>query len=91
MEHWAVVKRILRCLKQSIKIGLKICRSNSLLVSGFLDADWADCLDDRRSTGGFAIFLGSNLPDRILLFQSIRYVSFYIILPWNIGQLSKEF
>jgi hypothetical protein len=61
MVHWATVKRILRYLKQSIKVGLKIYKSNSLLVSGFSDADWAGCLDDRRSTGGFAIFLGSNL------------------------------
>jgi hypothetical protein len=34
---------------------------SSLLVSGFSDADWVGCIDDRRSTGGFAIFLGSNL------------------------------
>jgi hypothetical protein len=32
-----------------------------MLVSSFADADWAGCIDDRRSTGGFAIFLGSNL------------------------------
>jgi hypothetical protein len=32
-----------------------------MLVSVFSDADWAGCVDDRRSTGGFAVFLGSNL------------------------------
>jgi hypothetical protein len=32
-----------------------------MLVSGFADADWSGCIDDRRSTGSFAIFLGSNL------------------------------
>jgi hypothetical protein len=32
-----------------------------MLVSAFSDADQAGCPDDRRSTGGFAVFLGSNL------------------------------
>ena len=32
-----------------------------MMVSAFSDADWAGCLDDRRSTGGFVVFLGSNL------------------------------
>jgi len=32
-----------------------------MLVSAFSDADWAGCVDDRRSTGGFAVFLGNNL------------------------------
>jgi histone deacetylase 1/2 len=42
-------------------MGLKFRKSSSILVSAFLDADWAGCVDDRRSTGGFAVFLGPNL------------------------------
>jgi hypothetical protein len=55
--HWAVVKRILRYIKQDTKIGLKFSKSSSVLVSGFSDADWVGSLDDGRSTGGYAIFL----------------------------------
>jgi hypothetical protein len=32
-----------------------------MLVSGFSDVDWVGCVNNRRSTGGFAVFLGSNL------------------------------
>jgi hypothetical protein len=60
-KHWAAVKRILRYLKACTKIDLKIVKNNSLLVSAFSDADWAGCLDDRRSTGGYAVFLGTKL------------------------------
>jgi hypothetical protein len=42
-------------------MGLRIVNSSSMHVSGFFDADGAGCLDDRRLTGGFAIFLGLNL------------------------------
>jgi hypothetical protein len=48
-------------VKGTIDLGLQITRSPSMLVSGFADADWAGCIDDRCSTGFFAIFLGSNL------------------------------
>jgi hypothetical protein len=59
--HWTSVKRILRYVKSTIDIGLKIPRKNSFLVSAFSDADWAGSVDDRRSIGGFAVFFGSSL------------------------------
>lgn len=59
--HWEAVKRILRYVKGTVDHGLQIRRSNSSLLSVFTDADWAGCVDDRRSTGGFAVFFGSNL------------------------------
>ena len=59
--HWEAVKRILRYIKGTIATGLQIRRSSSTLLSVFTDADWAGCADDRRSTGGFVVFLGSNL------------------------------
>jgi hypothetical protein len=36
-------------------------KSSSTLVSAFSDADWVGCVDDKRSTGGFAVYFGSNL------------------------------
>jgi histone deacetylase 1/2 len=59
--HWTAAKRILRYVQGTIHVGLTFQRSSSSLLSAFSDADWAGCLDDRRSIGGFAIFLGPNL------------------------------
>jgi hypothetical protein len=59
--HWTAVKRILRYLRGTISLGLRLSKSTSILVGAFSDADSAGCSDDRRSKGGFAVFLGSNL------------------------------
>jgi histone deacetylase 1/2 len=60
-SHFCAVKRILRYVQGTLNVGRKIGRSKSTMVSAFADADWAGCPDDRRSTGGFAVFFGSNL------------------------------
>jgi hypothetical protein len=59
--HWQSVKRLLRYLKQTIHYGLHFQKSNSRVLQAFTDADWAGNRDDRRSTGGYCIFLGKNL------------------------------
>jgi hypothetical protein len=60
-HHMTVVKRILQYVRHMLSNTLKFHRSSSLKLSAFSDADWAGCLDDRRSTSGFAIYLGTNL------------------------------
>ncbi|XP_071683505.1 uncharacterized protein [Lolium perenne] len=60
-EHWTAVKRILRYVKDTVNTGITFVKSSSTFLSAFSDADWAGSIDDRRSTGGFAIFVGPNL------------------------------
>jgi hypothetical protein len=59
--HWTSAKRILRYVQGTLNVGLTFQRSSSTLLSAFSNADWAGCLDDHLSTGGFAIFFGPNL------------------------------
>jgi hypothetical protein len=59
--HWQAVKRILRYLKHTVTHGLLLTRTNSSQLQAFSDADWAGCPDDRKSTGAYCVFLGTNL------------------------------
>jgi hypothetical protein len=59
--HLQAVKRILRYLKSTISYGLLFRRSSSHTLHAYSDADWAGCPDNRKSTGGFCVFLGPNL------------------------------
>jgi hypothetical protein len=60
-QHWSAVKRILQYWQGTCGLGIQIRQSLSILLSAFSDVDWAGNVDDRWSTGGFAIFLGPNL------------------------------
>ncbi|GJX28132.1 uncharacterized mitochondrial protein-like protein [Tanacetum coccineum] len=76
-NHWSAVKRILRYLHGTVEHGVLIRYSSCSTLQAFTnvlwkgnpdtsleafsDANWARDSDDRRSTGGFAIYLVSNL------------------------------
>ena len=59
--HWKVVKCILRYLASTLDHGLHLKKSNNLNLVDFCDLDWALDPNDRQSTSGFCIYLGSNL------------------------------
>jgi hypothetical protein len=59
--HTTAIKRILRYLRHTVKFGLHFRSEPSTVLAAFPDADWAGSPDDRRSTGGHAIFFGPNL------------------------------
>ena len=58
--HWTTAKRVLRYLTSSFDHGIQYTMSQ-LQLNAFCNFDWAGCLNDRRSTTGFAIFLGDCL------------------------------
>ncbi|GKB30325.1 gag/pol polyprotein, partial [Tanacetum coccineum] len=76
-NHWSAVKGILRYLHGTVENGMLIRRSSGSTLQAFTDVlwkgnpdtsleafsdvDWAGDSDDRRSTRGFSIYLGSNL------------------------------
>ena len=59
--YWVAVKRILRYIKSTFVHGLFLSRTSTTLLHGFTDFDWGGDVDDRKSTTGFAIYLGNHL------------------------------
>jgi hypothetical protein len=59
--HLAAVKRIFKYLKGTMTYGLWYPRNKNFQLTDYSDADWANCLDERKSTSGSAFFLGDSL------------------------------
>ena len=61
LTHYQAACRIVRYLKNSPGRGLFFPRKSEIQLLGFSDADWAGCLDSRKSISGYCFFLGSSL------------------------------
>jgi hypothetical protein len=60
-QHWTGVKRVLRYIKGTVNFGLRFrAADGQVTLSGYSDANWGGCLDDRLSTAGHAFMLGGG-------------------------------
>ncbi|GJY11860.1 ribonuclease H-like domain-containing protein [Tanacetum coccineum] len=59
--HFAALKRILRYVQGTLKLGLQLYASATTSLVGYTNADWAGCPSTRKSTSGYCVFLGDNL------------------------------
>ena len=60
-DHWAVVKRLLRYVKETVDQVIVFPKTDGsvLQLTVFSDVDMAGDIDGRRSTSGILVFLGS--------------------------------
>jgi hypothetical protein len=59
--HLALIKCILRYVKGTLTLGLQLHATPMKSLTAYSDVDWVGCLDSRRSTFGFCVYLRDNL------------------------------
>lgn len=59
--HRNAAIRVVRYLKGTRDLQLILRGTNPITLIGFTDSDWANCLDTRRSVGGYTFTLGSGI------------------------------
>jgi hypothetical protein len=60
-SHSQAVKRIFRYLKETMTYGLWYPRNKNFQLTSYSDADWENCVDERKSTNGGEFFKGDSL------------------------------
>ncbi|KAL0449266.1 UNVERIFIED_CONTAM: Retrovirus-related Pol polyprotein from transposon RE2 [Sesamum latifolium] len=60
-DHWNAALHVVQYLKGTSSTGIFFPTSNSFQLRAYCDADWASCLNSRKSVMGFCVFLGDAL------------------------------
>ncbi|KAK6128108.1 hypothetical protein DH2020_038139 [Rehmannia glutinosa] len=74
-SHLKVVKRIIRYINGTTKLGILYSSDINTNLAGFSDVDWAGDVDDRKSTTGGCFYLGNNLVSWKLKLQKCMALS----------------
>jgi hypothetical protein len=60
-SHLVAIKMIFKYLKGTMTYGLWYPRNQNFQFTAYSNADWANCVDERKNTSGGAFFLGDSL------------------------------
>jgi hypothetical protein len=60
-SHLVAIKRIFKYLKGTMTCGMWYPINQNFQLTAYSDADWANCVDERKNTSGGAFFLGDSL------------------------------
>ncbi|WJX19405.1 hypothetical protein P8452_09107 [Trifolium repens] len=60
MDHWKAAKKVLRYLQETKDYMLMYRQTDNLDVTGYLDSDFAGCVDSRKSTSGYIFMLAGG-------------------------------
>ena len=60
-SHLTAVKQIIPYINGMSDYGIWYSRDSNECLAGYSNADWAGCIDDRKSTSGGCFYLGNNL------------------------------
>ncbi|XP_065633656.1 secreted RxLR effector protein 161-like [Quercus suber] len=60
-SHLTAVKRIICYINGTSDYGIWYSKDSDQCLAGYSDADWARCIDDRKSTSSGCFYLGNNL------------------------------
>ncbi|XP_050258879.1 uncharacterized mitochondrial protein AtMg00810-like [Quercus robur] len=60
-SHLTSVKRIICYVNGTSNYGIRYSRDSNDCLAGYSNADWAKCVDDRKSTSGGCFYLENNL------------------------------
>ena len=68
MDHWKAAKKVVKYLQGTKDYMLLYRRANYLEVTGYLDVDFASCMDSRKSTFGYIFMLARG----VLSWRSVK-------------------
>jgi hypothetical protein len=60
-EQWIYAKRVLRYLKKTKDVGLRYCKNENVNIQGFVDSDWCNDINDRKSYTGFCYTMSGSV------------------------------